>query len=252
MAGHSKWHNIKHKKAAQDQKRGRIFTKVIREIEVAVRQGGPNPETNPRLRLAIEMAKSVNMPKENIERAIKKATGELGGEKLEEVFFEGYGPGGVAMYISAITDNKNRTASQIRAIFSKFGGSLAEAGSVSWLFEMKGVITFQKNSIPSKDEFIDFVIESGAEDINELDDVIEVYCTPKNFEELKKKIEDAGWRYERAEISFVPKSTVKVSGKDAEHLLKLMNAIDELDDVQKVWANFEIEDEEMERLIATM
>jgi len=252
MAGHSKWHNIKHKKAAQDQKRGKIFTKVMREIEVAVRQGGPNPENNPRLRLAIEMAKSVNMPKENIERAIKKAMGEISGQAVEDVFFEGYGPGGVAMYISAITDNKNRTASQIRAIFSKFGGSLAEAGSVSWIFERKGVFAFPVSDQVQKEKIADFAIENGAEDINDLGDTLEVYCDPKDFEELKSKFEQSGFSWERAEVTFIPKTTVKVSGKDAETLMKLLNALDDHDDVQRVWANFEIEDQEMEKLLATL
>ena len=252
MAGHSKWHNIKHKKMAQDQKRGKIFTKVMREIIVAVKQGGPNPDNNPRLRLAIEMAKDVNMPKENIERAIKKASGELGAENVEEVFFEGYGPGGVAMYISAITDNKNRTTSQIRSIFTKFGGSLAEAGSVAWIFDRKGVITFSKSTLgDKKDELVDAAIEFGAEDINEESDISEIHCDPKDIEELKKSLSEAGWKWERAEVTFIPKNTVKVSGKEAENLMKLLNALDDHDDVQKVWSNFEIEDEEMEKIMAS-
>jgi transcriptional/translational regulatory protein YebC/TACO1 len=199
MAGHSKWHNIKHKKAAQDQKRGKIFTKVMREIEVAVRQGGPNPENNPRLRLAIEMAKSVNMPKDNV-----------------------------------------------------FGGSLAEAGSVSWIFERKGVFAFSVSDQVQKEKIADFAIENGAEDINDLGDTIEVYCDPKNFEELKGKFEQSGFSWERAEVTFIPKNTVKVSGKEAETLMKLMNALDDHDDVQRVWANFEIEDQEMEKLLAVL
>ena len=252
MAGHSKWHNIKHKKMAQDQKRGKIFTKVMREIIVAVKQGGPNPDNNPRLRLAIEMAKEVNMPKENVERAIKKASGELGSENVEEVFFEGYGPGGVAMYISAITDNKNRTTSQIRSIFTKFGGSLAEAGAVAWIFDRKGVITFSKSTLgDKKDELVDMAIEVGAEDINEESDIIEIHCDPKDIEELKKSLSEAGWKWERAEVTFIPKNTVKVSGKEAENLMKLLNALDDHDDVQKVWSNFEIEDEEMEKIMAS-
>jgi len=252
MAGHSKWHNIKHKKMAQDQKRGKIFTKVIREIMVAVKQGGPNPDNNPRLRLAIEEAKEVNMPKENIERAIKKASGELGGENVEEVFFEGYGPGGVAMYILAITDNKNRTSSQVRSIFSKYGGSLAEAGSVAWIFDRKGVITFSKEAIgDKKDELIDFAIESGAEDINEESDIVEIYCEPKDIENLKKSLSEAGWKWEKAEVTFIPKNKVKVSGKEAENLMKLLNTLDDHEDIQRVWSNFEIEDEEMEKIIAS-
>jgi len=253
MAGHSKWHNIKHKKMAQDQKRGKIFTKVIREIMVAVKQGGPNPDNNPRLRLAIEEAKEVNMPKENIERAIKKAAGELGpGESVEEVFFEGYGPGGVAVYILAITDNKNRTASQVRSIFSKYGGSLAEAGSVAWIFDRKGVITFSKETIgDKKDELIDFAIEAGAEDINEESDIVEIYCEPKDIENLKKSLSEAGWKWEKAEVTFIPKNKVKVSGKEAENLMKLLNTLDDHEDIQRVWSNFEIEDEEMEKIIAS-
>lgn len=251
MAGHSKWHNIKHKKAAQDQKRGKIFTKIMREIFVAVKQGGPNPDNNPRLRLAIEMAKEVNMPKENVERAIKRATGELGGENMEEVFFEGYGPGGVAMLVQAITDNKNRTASQVRSIFSKYGGSLAEAGAVSWIFDIKGMITFSKSAIgEKKDELIDLAIEAGAEDINEDKSNIYVICDLKDFESVKEKLKDWGW--ESAEITYIPKNTVKVSGKVAESVLKLMEALDDHDDVNRVWANFEIEDEELERIAAAI
>lgn len=250
MAGHSKWHNIKHKKAAQDQKRGKIFTKLIREIFVAVKQGGANPDNNPRLRLAIETAKEYNMPKENIERTIKKATGELEGENMDEVLFEGYGPGGVAMFISAITDNRNRTSSQIRAIFSKYGGTLAEAGSVAWMFEMKGVITFSKASVgEKKNELTDIAIEEGAEDINEDRDNIYVICDPKDLEKMKSKFKDFKW--ESAEITYIPKSTIKVTGKMAENAIKLLEALDDHDDVNKVWSNFEIEDEELEKFIAT-
>ncbi|MCS7213345.1 MAG: YebC/PmpR family DNA-binding transcriptional regulator [Candidatus Calescibacterium sp.] len=252
MAGHSKWHNIKHKKAAQDQKRGKIFTKIMREIYVAVKQGGPNPDNNPRLRLAMEMAKEVNMPKDNVERAIKKATGGAEGENMDEVLFEGYGPGGIAMYISAITDNRNRTSSQIRSIFSKYGGTLAEAGSVSWMFEMKGVLTFSKRVLGDKKDLLtDTAIESGADDINEDKDNIYVMCDPKNFEALKEKLNNAGFSWESAEVTYIPKNTVKVSGKVAESILKLMEVLDEHDDVNKVWANFEIEDEELEKFMAT-
>ncbi len=252
MAGHSKWHNIKHKKMAQDQKRGKIFTKVLREIFVAVKQGGANPDNNPRLRLAIEMAKEAKMPKENIERAIKKASGELSGESMEEVFFEGYGPGGVALYIAAITDNRNRTASQIRALLTKYGGSLAEVGAVSWIFDRMGIISLSKQDLAgAKDEIVDFAIENGAQDINEDDETLNIYCDPKDFENLKNALSGKGFKWERAEITFVPKSTVKVSGKGAEALLKLMDALDDNDDVQKVWANFEIDDSEFERIMAT-
>lgn len=250
MAGHSKWHNIKHKKMAQDQKRGKMFTKVIREIMAAVKQGGPNPDNNPRLRLAIEMAKEVNMPKDNVDKAIKRATGELGAENIEEIFFEGYGPAGVALYVSVITDNRNRASAQIRSLFSKFGGSLAEAGSVSWIFERKGIISFSKDKLGGKkDAVIDIAIENGAEDINEEGDTVELYCDPKDFEDLKEKLKD--FEFDRAEVSFVPKSTVKVSGKEAEALMKLLDALEEADDVQKVWANFEIEDAEFEKIMAS-
>lgn len=252
MAGHSKWHNIKHKKAAQDQKRGKIFTKIMREIYVAAKQGGPNPDNNPRLRLAIEMAKEFNMPKDNVERAIKKAVGGTEAENVEEILFEGYGPGGVALYVSAITDNRNRTSSQIRAIFSKYGGTLAEAGAVSWMFEMRGVLTFPKAQLgEKKNQLADFAIEYGAEDINEDKDNVYVICEPKNFDELKNKLKDSGFVCESAEVTYIPKNTVKVSGKVAESALKLMEALDEHDDVNKVWSNFEIEDEELERFMAT-
>lgn len=250
MAGHSKWHNIKHKKAAQDQKRGKIFTKIMREIYVAVKQGGANPDNNPRLRVAMEMAKEYNMPKENVERAIKKAIGGLEGENMDEVMFEGYGPGGIAMFVSAITDNKNRTSSQIRAIFSRYGGTLAEAGAVSWMFDMKGVFSFSKQTLGERrNELTDVAIEEGAEDINEDRDNIYVICDPKNFENLKSKLGRFGW--DSAEITYVPKSTIKVSGKVAESVIKLIEALDELDDVNRVWSNFEIEDEEFEKFLAT-
>lgn len=248
MAGHSKWHNIKHKKMAQDEKRGKLFSKITREIMVAVKLGGPNPDNNPRLRRAIETALEARMPKENIERAIKRASGELEGQKMEEIFFEGYGPGGVALYISAITDNRNRTTSQVRSLLSKHGGSLAGAGSVAWIFDMKGVIVFQKDKV-NPDEILDTAVEAGAEDIKEDEEYIEVYTTPENFEDVKKALAQK-FQWERAEITYVPKNTVKVSGKDAEQLLKLLDALEDLDDVQKVWANFEIEDEELKRLTA--
>ncbi len=250
MAGHSKWHNIKHKKMAQDQKRGKLFTKVIREIMVAVKQGGANPDSNPRLRLAIEMAKEANMPKDNVDKAIKRATGELEAQNIEEIFFEGYGPAGVALYVSVITDNRNRASAQIRSLFSKFGGSLAEAGSVSWIFERKGIISFSKSKLgDKKDTVIDIAIENGVEDINEEGDTIEFYCEPKDLEGLKEKLKD--FEFDRAEVSFVPKNTVKVSGKDAEALMKLLDALEDAEDVQRVWANFEIEDTEFEKIMAS-
>ncbi len=242
MAGHSKWANIKHKKMREDAKKGRIFTKVAREIIVAARLGGGDPDSNPRLRRAIQLAKSVNMPKENIERAIKRGTGELPGVSYEEVVYEGYGPGGVAIMVEAITDNRNRTVSEIRSIFSKHGGSLGESGCVSWLFERKGVIRVLENAI-SEDELMEVAIEAGAEDVKVEDGLYQVITSFEDYDTVKKAIEERGIPIESAEITYIPQSTVKVEGEKAEKLLKLLEALENHDDVQHTYSNFDIPDE---------
>jgi len=242
MAGHSKWAQIKHKKAKVDAKRGRIFTKLIREITVAARMGGGDPEHNPKLRLAIEKAKEHNMPWENIERAIKRGTGELEGVEYQEAIFEGYGPGGVAILVKALTDNKNRTTGEIRHIFSKHGGNLGSPGSVAWQFEEKGIIYIEKDKA-NEDTVFEIAVEAGAEDVKTEGDTCEVYTSPKDFENVKKAFVDANIEIQNADITMVPQSTVRVDGKDAEKLLKLLDALEDNDDVQKVYANFDIPEE---------
>ncbi len=240
MAGHSKWANIKHKKMREDAKRGRIFTKVAREIIVATRLGGGDPDSNPRLRRAIQLAKSVNMPKENIERAIKRGLGELPGVAYEEVIYEGYGPGGVAILIEAITDNKNRTVSEIRTIFNKHGGNLGEAGCVAWMFERKGIITVQGID---EDTLMEIALEAGAEDIKVEDEVMQVVTAPDDLEEVKKALEEKGVNVVEAQLTYIPQSTVSVAGEKAEKLLKLLDALENHDDVQNVYANFDVPEE---------
>jgi len=247
MAGHSKWAQIKRKKAAQDQKRGKIFTKLIREIIVAARMGGGNPENNPRLRAAIAAAKAENMPKENIERAIKKGTGELEGAHFEEVTYEGYGPGGVAVLIHAMTDNRNRTTAEIRHMFSKVGGNLGATGCVSWLFHKKGVITVSKEDV-SEERLLEVVMEAGAEDIKEGKGEYEILTSPESFEAVVEALKEAQIPYQSAEITMYPETTVKLEGKEAEQMLRLMEMLEDHDDVQKVYANFDISEETMERM----
>ncbi len=247
MAGHSKWANIKYRKMREDAKRGRIFTRLTREIIVAAREGGGDPETNPRLRTAIAAAKAANMPKENIERAIKRGTGELPGVTYEEVTYEGYGPGGVAVIVETITDNRNRTVSEIRYIFSKHGGSLGETGCVSWLFDKKGVITIKGQGL-SEDDLLMVALEAGAEDLKREEDTFQIITAPEDFEAVKEALEREGLPIEEAEITLVPKNTVRVEGDKAEKVLKLMDALESLDEVQKTYANFEIPEEVMASL----
>ncbi|HDN86630.1 MAG: YebC/PmpR family DNA-binding transcriptional regulator [Candidatus Omnitrophota bacterium] len=247
MSGHSKWAGIKHKKAAQDAKRGRLFTKLIREITVAAREGGGNPETNSRLRTAIERAKDANMPQDNIEKAIKRGTGELPGVSYETCIFEGYGPGGVAIMVEALTDNKNRTSAEIRNIFSKKGGNLAGSGSVAWLFNKKGYLLIDKGQI-SEDELFGISVDAGAQDLKTEGKNYEIFCEPQDFENVKKVIKDKGIKWELAELTMVPTSTVKVPPQEAKQLLSLIEALEEHDDVQKVYANFDIPDEVLEKL----
>jgi YebC/PmpR family DNA-binding regulatory protein len=248
MSGHSKWSSIKHKKGAADAKRGKIFTKLIREITTAARIGGADPNANSRLRMAIDSAKAENMPKDNIERAIKKGTGTLDGAvAYEEYNYEGYGPGGVAILIEVLTDNKKRTTAEVRHILSRLNGNLGEAGCVNWLFSKKGFMSFDKKSVDS-DKIMELALEAGAEDINEDENEIEVYTDISNFEALKKLFEENKIPPIVAEISMVPQNYVKLEGKSAETMLKLMEALEDSDDVQNVYANFDIDAAEMERL----
>ncbi|MGO8987399.1 MAG: YebC/PmpR family DNA-binding transcriptional regulator [bacterium] len=249
MSGHSKWSTIKRKKGAADAKRGKLFTKVIKEIMVAARMGGGDINANPRLRTAVLAARAENMPKDNIERAIKKGTGELEGVNYEELTYEGYGPGGVAMMLEVVTDNKNRTVADVRHVFSKYNGSLGETGCVSWMFEKKGLITIEKDGA-DEDRLIEVALDAGALDVKDSGKEFEVTTDQASFEEVKKVIEEAGFKYSYAEITMVPQSTVRLSGKEAEQMLKLMEGLEDSDDVTRVYGNFDIAEEEMERLSA--
>jgi len=241
MSGHSKWATIKHKKAATDAKRGQLFTKLIKEISIAARSGG-KPENNPRLRVAIERAKESSMPADNIDRAVKKGTGELEGVNYEDITLEGYGPGGVAIYIEGVSDNKNRTTSEIRTIFSKRGANMAGAGSVAWMFEKKGYIVVSKSAI-EEDKLMGIALDAGAEDMIIEDENYGIKTTPADFDKVKKAIEAAGVKVESAETTLLPKSTLKIVGDDAKKLLELIDALEEHEDVQNVYANFDIPDE---------
>jgi len=241
MSGHSKWHSIKHKKAATDAKRGKIFTKLIREITIAARDGGGDPDTNPRLRLVLTNAKGENMPKDTIERAIKKGTGELESETLFETTYEGYGPGGVAVLVEVLTDNKNRTVSEIRRAFTKFGGNLGESGCVSWIFEKKGRIEISMD--PTEEEnLIDTALDLGAEDVLNEEDFFSVLTVLDDFENIKKGLELKGFNISNSEISMIPSSSVKIEGKPAEHMLKMLETLEDCDDIQNVYSNFDIDD----------
>ncbi|NIT14065.1 MAG: YebC/PmpR family DNA-binding transcriptional regulator [Candidatus Dadabacteria bacterium] len=245
MSGHSKWANIKHKKASVDAKRGKIFTKLIRELTVAARSGGGDPEANPRLRTAISQAKGHNMPNDTIDRAIKRGTGEAGGDELHELSYEGYGPGGTAVLVNAVTDNKNRTVSEVRKIFNKHGGNMGEAGCVAWMFEKKGRIAFDKSTV-SEEELMEHALEAGADDV--IDDEFEfaVLTEPGAFEDVRAALENAGLKQTSAEVTMIPQNIVKVEGKEAGQLLRLMEALEDSDDVQNVYSNFDIPDELLE------
>ncbi len=248
MSGHSKWSTIKHKKAAQDAKRGKIFTKLIKEITVAARLGGGDPAANPRLRAAIEAAKAANMPKNNIERAIKKGTGELEGVSYEEVTYEGYGPGGVAVLVETITDNRQRTVAEVRHIFAKRGGNLGEPGSVAWIFEKKGLIVVEKDKV-DEDTLMAAALEAEAEDISDAGSEWEIETSPEDLSRVKKALEDKGIEILSAKVTMVPSNIVKVEDeKKAQQLIALMNALEENDDVQNVYANFDIPDELLEKV----
>lgn len=247
MSGHSKWASIKHKKSKEDAKRGKLFSKLIKEIIVAARMGGGDPQGNPRLRNVIERAKEANMPQENIERAIKKGTGELPGESYEECTFEGYGPGGVAILIEATTDNRKRTASEIRHIMSKHGGNLGEAGCVSWIFSKRGLITIDANKI-DEDKLLDISLEAGADDVRKVEDTYEIITSVNNFEKVRSALAAHNITYNSAEITFIPQTTIKLEGKEAEQMLRLMDALEEHDDIQHIYANFDIPTEIMEQV----
>jgi YebC/PmpR family DNA-binding regulatory protein len=247
MSGHSKWSTIKRKKGAADAKRGKIFTKIIKEITLAARFGGGDPDGNARLRTAILAAKMENMPKDNIERAIKKGTGEGGTVVYEEVTYEGYGPGGVAVFVEVTTDNRNRTVAEIRHIFSKHGGNLAENGAVSWIFAKKGSILIDKNTV-DEDKLMEAVLDAGAEDIREEENEFELITSPGAFDTVRKALEDAGIKYLEAKVGMIPQNTVKLDGDKAVSMLKLMEKMEDNDDVQNVYANFDIPDAIMEKL----
>ena len=249
MSGHSKWSTIKRKKGAADAKRGKAFTKIIKEIMVAARMGGGDVNANPRLRAAVLAAKAENMPRDNIDRAIKKGTGELEGVNYEEITYEGYGPGGVAMLVEVMTDNKNRTVAEVRHILAKQNGNLGEGGCVSWVFEKKGLISIDKAGV-DEDRLMEAALDAGALDIKDSGKEFDVTTSPASFESVKKKLEESGFKSTYAEVTMVPQTTVRITGKEAEQMLKLMEGLEDLDDVQKVYANFDITDEEMERLSA--
>ncbi len=247
MSGHSKWHSIRHKKAATDAKRGKLFTRLIKEISVAARLGGGDVDTNPRLRSAVQTAKDGNMPLDNIKRAIMKGTGELPGQSFEAVTYEGYGPGGVAVIVETLTDNKNRTVAEVRYIFSKQGGSLGESGSVLWMFEKKGCIAIDQKLI-SEEKLLELALEAGAEDLQSEGDNFAVYTSFESFESVRQALEMAEIPIVSAEVTMIPQTDVRLEGKQAERMLRLMEALEDHDDVQSAYANFDIDEAEMEAL----
>ena len=249
MSGHSKWASIKHKKAKVDAQRGRAFTKLIREITVAARVGGGDQTGNPRLRTAVLAAKAINMPADNIDRAIKKGTGELEGVTYEEITYEGYGPAGVAILVEVMTDNKNRTVGEIRKAFSRHGGNMGESGCVSFLFEKKGHLTVDASKV-DEEKLMSVALDAGAEDMQQEESVFSITTTPRDFEKVREAVVKAGIQPLAAEITKLPKSSVKVQGKPAEQMLKLMEELEEHDDVQHVYANFDIPEEIMAALSA--
>ncbi|MCM8815857.1 MAG: YebC/PmpR family DNA-binding transcriptional regulator [Candidatus Omnitrophica bacterium] len=247
MSGHNKWASIKHKKMATDARKGKMFTKLIREIMMAARLGGGNPDNNPQLRMAIERARSINMPNDNIQRAIRKGTGEEAGMALEAAGYEGYGPGGVAILVETLTDNKRRTAAEIRSIFSRHNGSLGESGCVSWMFERKGVVTVKNHNI-DEEKLLSLALDAGADDLKLDGELFEIICPPDKLEAIKKILESNKIPVESASVNLIPKNTVRLEGKEAEQLLKLLDELEEHDDVQSVHSNFDIPDELIEAM----
>jgi YebC/PmpR family DNA-binding regulatory protein len=244
MSGHSKWHSIKHKKAATDSKRGRIFTRLIKEMTAAARNGGGDPDANPRLRLAVATAKAANMPADNIKRAVMRGTGELPGVSYEDVNYEGYGPGGAAIMIHVLTDNRNRTVAEIRHILSKNGGNLGETGCVGWMFEKKAYFVVEK-SAASEEKLMDIALGAGADDMRDDESNFEIFAAPDHFDAVKTALESASIPLAAAEVSMTPSNYVKLEGKEAQTMLKLMEALEDHEDVQNVWANFDINEAEM-------
>ena len=247
MSGHNKWSSIKHKKGAADAKRGQVFTRLVKEIILAAKTGGGDPDMNPRLRTAINTAKENNMPKENIERAIKRGTGEIEGAAYEEVIYEGYGHNGVGIVVEVMTDNKKRSVSELRHTFSKYGGNLAETGSVAWNFEQKGFFNVPSAGL-DEDEFMLKALEAGADDVELNEDNFDVYTSPTDFHIVIGNLEKEGYPIHNAELTRVPKNTIAVDDDTAEKLMRLIESLEELDDVQRVYANFEVSDEVMEKL----
>jgi len=247
MSGHSKWSTIKRKKGAADAKRGKIFTKLIREIATAARIAGGDPGSNPRLRMAVDKARAANMPKDNIERAIKKGLGATESDAYDEMVYEGYGPGGTAIYVETLTDNKNRTVSELRHILTKYGGNLGSSGCVAYLFEKMGVVNFDREGI-DLDTLLEAALEAGAEDVDEGADSVDVLSQPGDFEAVRDALTERGFRPASAEISMRPSSVVELQGKEAETMLRVADALDDLEDVQNVYANFDISEEEMARI----
>jgi YebC/PmpR family DNA-binding regulatory protein len=251
MAGHSKWSNIKHRKGKQDARRGKIFTKLGRELIVAAKMGGPDPETNFRLKVAIQKAKAANMPNDNIERAIQRGSGDQEGEGFLELVYEGYGPGGAAIMINALTDNRNRTVSEIRHLFSKYGGNLGETGCVAWMFKPRGLLILERKTLNlSDDDLFLLALDNGAEDISfDDEEVIEIYTLVNDFQEVKEKLEAQGLNFESAKIAMIPENLVEIFDLgQAESLLKLLEHLEDHDDVQDTFTNFDIADEIMEQL----
>jgi YebC/PmpR family DNA-binding regulatory protein len=249
MSGHSKWHSIKHKKGAADAKRGRIFTRIIKELTVAARQGGGDPDANPRLRTVIADAKAVNMPADNIKRAIRRGTGEEPGVSYEEAIYEGYGPGGAAILVETLTDNKNRTVGELRHLLSKHGGNLAEANSVAWMFDKKSLVLVTKEAA-EEDKLMAAVLEAGADDMTDEGEVWEVTAPPEDHETVVEAVKGLGITPDRAQIAMVPQNYVKLEGAQARQMLKLMELLEDYDDTQRVWSNFDVEEEEIEASLA--
>ncbi len=249
MSGHSKWHSIRHKKAAKDAKRGKLFTKLIKEITVAARLGGGDINANPRLRTAVQTAREHSMPMENIERAIKRGTGEIEGATYEEVQYEGYGPGGVAVLVQAMTDNRNRTVAEIRRIFEKAGGNLGASGCVAWMFKKRGVISISKDGV-DEERLMEIALEAGADDVSDTDGSFEILTSPENFEAVKAALQKAQIPIANAEISMVADNTVRVTGQDALQTMKLLEALEDHDDVQSVASNADFDEDELQRLSA--
>jgi YebC/PmpR family DNA-binding regulatory protein len=249
MSGHSKWHTIKHKKGAADAKRGKVFTRIIKELTVAARSGGGDPEKNPRLRTIVADAKANNMPRENIERAIRRGTGEEPGVTYDEVTYEGYGPGGVALMIETLTDNKNRTVGEIRHLLSKHAGNLAAENSVAWMFTRKGQVVVEKGRV-DEEKLLAAALDAGADDMNDDESGWEIVCAPERFEAVRDAVKALGVEPASAAVAMVPQNYVKLVGKEAQQMLKLMEAIEDHDDVQHVWANFDVEEKEIEASLA--